>query len=87
MPLIPDINDYVTINASNNLLVPFTSDLSTHRQCFNVTIVDDDILEDKERFSLSLSLVEGSSVPVTVLPDVSQVEIEDQDCKLRSLTL
>ena len=61
--------------------MPFTSDPSTHRQCFNVTIIDDDVLEDTERFTLRLSLVEGSSVPVIVLPDVSAVEIEDEDCK------
>ena len=74
--------DYNEINSSNNPLVPFTSaDPSTHRQCFNVNITDDDVLEDTERFSLTLSLIDGSSVPVTVLPDTSEVEIVDEDCK------
>ena len=65
--------------------MPFTSDPSTHRQCFDVTIFDDNILEDTETFNLTLSLVSGSSVPVTILPDVSEVEIVDEDCKSEKL--
>ena len=61
--------------------MPFTSDPSTHTQCFNVTIIGDDILEATERFNLTLSLVDGSSIPVTILPDESEVEIVDIDCK------
>ena len=57
----------------------FTSDLSTHRQCFNVNITDDEALEDTERFSLTLTLADGSNVPVVVNPDVSEVEIVDED--------
>ena len=57
----------------------FTSDPSTHRQCFNVTITDDLVLEDTERFSLTLTLADGSNVPVVVDPDVSEVEIIDND--------
>ena len=74
-----DASDYVEITASNNPLVPFTSDPSTHRQCFNVTIVDDRVLEDTERFDLNLTLAEGSNVPVVVNPDISEVEIVDED--------
>ena len=58
----------------------FTSDPSTHRQCFNVNITDDLILEDTERFSLTLTLAD-SNVPVVVIPDVSEVEIIDDDGK------
>ena len=79
--LFLDATDFIEITPSNNPLVPFTSDPSTHRQCFNVTIVDDDILEDTERFNLTLSLVSGSSLPVTIVPDTSEVEIVDEDCK------
>ena len=63
----------------------FTSDISTHRQCFNVTIIDDDELESTERFSLNLTLgdVTGEQVKVTIDPDVSVVEITDQDGKCR----
>ena len=58
----------------------FTSDPSTHRQCFDVSITDDGALEDTEVFSLQLSLAGGSNVPVTVNPDESIVEIIDNDC-------
>ena len=74
-----DADDYIEITSSNNPLVPFTSDPSTHRQCFNVTIIDDGALEDTERFSLSLSLDGEFTVPVFVSPDVSEVEIIDND--------
>ena len=70
--------DFVEFTSSNNPLVPFTSDPSTHRQCFNVTIIDDGALEDIERFSLSLDLA-GGNIPVVVNPDVSEVEILDND--------
>ena len=58
----------------------FTSDPSTHRQCFNVTITDDSVLEDTERFNLNLSLASGT-VPVEIIPDSSEVEILDEDGK------
>ena len=76
-----DVADYTQITASNNPLVPFISDSATHRQCFNVTIIDDGVLEDTETFSLNLTLVEGSTIPVVVDPDTSVVEITDMDCK------
>ncbi len=57
----------------------FTSDPSTHRQCFNVTIIDDSAVENAERFNLSLILVDGFNVPVIVDPDISEVEIIDND--------
>ena len=73
-------DDYIEILTSNNPLMPFTSDPSTHRQCFNVTIIEDGALEDIEIFSLNLTLV-GSTVPVVVDPDTSVVEIIDRDRK------
>ena len=73
-----DSSDYLELNSSNNPLVAFTSDPSTHRQCFNVNITDDLILEDTERFSLTLTLADGN-VPVVVDPDVSEVDIVDDD--------
>ena len=74
-------DDYTEIDESNNPLVLFTSDRSTHRQCFDVTISDDGLLEDTERFNLSLSL-DGSTVPVTISPNSSVVEVVDQDREL-----
>ena len=59
--------------------MPFTSDPSTHRQCFNVTINDDETLESTENFNVSLTLAEGSTVAVVVSPDISVVEINDND--------
>ena len=79
-----DSNDYGEFSSSNNPLVAFTSDPSTHRQCFNVNITNDLVLEDTERFNLTLTLAEGN-VPVVVDPDVSEVEIIDTDCKQDSV--
>ena len=81
-----DTEDYDGIDASNNPLVAFTSDPSTHRQCFEINITDDLILEDTEDFSLQLSLAQGgSNVPVSINPDESTVEIIDDDCKTHNL--
>lgn len=65
----------------SNPLVPFTSDPSTHKQCFNVTVIDDDALEDTEDLFLGLFLAENSSVPVLVDPPISEVDIVDDECK------
>ena len=73
-----DENDYTEITSDNNPLVPFTSDPSTHRQCFNVTITDDEAIEEVETFIFSLIVVENT-IPVTVRPDSSEVEIIDND--------
>ena len=59
--------------------MPFTSDPSTHRQCFSVNITDDRALEDTENFFLNLTLVENSTVPVVIIPDSAQVNIIDDD--------
>ena len=79
------------IDTSNNPLEAFTSDPSTHRQCFNVTIIDDRALEDTENFSFELILAGGitggPNVPVIVQPDVSIVEIIDNDCKIYTFVL
>ena len=75
-----DFDDYIEITNDSNPLVPFTSDPSTHRQCFNVTILDDDALEDTEDFFLSLSLAGNTSLPVVVDPAISEVDITDEDC-------
>ena len=48
---------------------------------FNVNITDDLVLEDTERFNLRLSLADGATVPVEVIPDSSEVEIQDEDGK------
>ena len=77
-----DAGDFQEIAAPSNLLVPFTQDLSTHRQCFSVNITDDEFLEETERFDLALSLMESPTVPVEVQPPISEVEIKDDDCMI-----
>ena len=77
-----DAGDFQEITAPNNILVPFTQDPSTHRQCFSVNITDDEFLEETEGFNLSLSLIESPTVPVEVQPPISEVEIKDDDCMI-----
>ena len=74
-----DALDYVEITSTNNPLAPFTSDPSTHRQCFNVTIIDDGAIENSEDFFLNLTLAGNSTIPVMVTPDTSRMEIIDRD--------
>ena len=76
---LSDSSDYLEFTSSNNPLVAFTSDPSTHRQCFNVTIIDDDAVEISERFNLNLILADGFNIPVIVDPGTSEVEIIDND--------
>lgn len=59
--------------------MPFTPDKSSHKQCFNVTINDDKVVEAPEMFSFNLSLTEGSNVTVVVIPDIFNIEIMDED--------
>ena len=77
-----DALDYVEITSFNNPLMIFTSDPSTHRQCFNVTIKDDEDIESNEDFFLNLTLAGNPTVPVIVNPDTSMVEIIDTDGNL-----
>ena len=74
-----DSLDFGQITDSNNPLVAFTSDPSTHRQCFEVDITDDLILEDTENFFLNLTLSANYTIPVVVFPDSAQVNIIDDD--------
>jgi hypothetical protein len=60
--------------------VAFTSDPSTHRQCFNVNITDDEALEDSEKFNLTLTIAE-TNIDVVVSRDISEMDIFDDDCK------
>ena len=57
---------------------PFNSD--THRQCLNVEIVNDDVPEDAESFTVTIS----NSVPspsITVEPAEATITILDRDRK------
>ena len=86
-----DEADFVEITFSNNPLVNFTSNPSSFRQCFDVNITDDEVLEDTERFSLRLTLndTSGQRLNIIIDPDMSSVEIVDTDgiyitCKQQS---
>lgn len=50
---------------------------STQRQCFNITIVDDDFREEIENISISLSASGG----IAVVPPAITVTIFDNDGK------
>ena len=78
--IFADPRDYDEFTSSNNPLVAFTSDPSTHRQCFDVGITDDSAVETSECFNLSLVLGDSFDIPVIVDPDTSEVEIIDNDC-------
>ena len=65
----------------------FTSDPSTHRQCFEVNITDDRVLEETEIFRLRLTLAEGSSISVNINPNTSDVEIIDDDGETIQMTV
>ena len=79
-----DTTDF-EINSSNSPLRRFTSDPSTHRQCFNITIIEDKIIEDIENFTLNLVLTGGSTYIVVVTPNISVMEIYDNGCKYHLL--
>ena len=82
LPLLIGPLDYVQITEEEDLLRPFETDNSTHVQCFNVTIRDDTEFEQRERFSIHLSLDGSIYQSVVVEPSVSVVEIVDNDGEL-----
>lgn len=52
-----------------------------HRFCFNVTISDDDLLEDVESFTVSLQLTEllAPQSGVVIQPNVTEIFIQDNE--------
>ena len=62
-----------------DLLVDFSLSTANPRQCFNVTIIDDDILEVSEYFRVSLvevgALPQNASLSLTM----ARVNITDND--------
>ena len=49
------------------------------RACTNVTIVDDNVAELTERFSVKLNRTDGLDPRITLDPVVADVEIMDKD--------
>ena len=73
------IIDYMELT-TNPLSTPFTENLRS--QSFNVAIVDDDIIEPTEDFTISLdlvSVVNFDSSRVTVDPDLATITIVDDE--------
>ena len=50
-------------------------------QCFNVTVLDDDVPEEVEEFMTMVTFCPGESVPPTIIitPPNSTIVIEDND--------
>ena len=56
---------------------------SLRRQCFNITIIDDDVAEEDEFFQVSLTLIRflaGNNIYQMLTPTAT-VTIIDDDCK------
>ena len=51
------------------------------RACINVGIVDDNVAELTERFSVKLDSTDGLDERITLDPVVAEVEIVDNDCE------
>ena len=70
--------DYVSTS------VTLTFDESSTRACSDISITPDDILEDDETFSVTLTTGDGD---VTLEPDTSVVTITDDDGKCHMIKL
>ena len=69
-PLIAADEDYLR---PTEVLVFSTGDV---RQCVNISLIDDDSLEEVEEFFVNISTL----VPrVTIDPDLTTVELQDDD--------
>ena len=62
------------------MLFPQGSLPGTER-CVNISIIDDDMIEGAQQFSLSLSLESDYELPVTFNSSTADVVIIDNDCK------
>ena len=71
--------DYDPITLFNSpLLDPFND--GTRSQCFDVSIIDDDLLEQTESFTLMVT-PDDVTAPVRISPNVSIINIMDNDSK------
>ena len=81
-----------TIVAGEQDYIPFTSTLSkplsneTRSQCFDVSIIDDNLFELTESFTLLVTLADDTQ-PVIISPSVAIIEIVDDDGKSHNYTL
>ncbi len=87
MLLLPDNLDFQQIISPfvRTVTIPSTTSTSPRRECFGITIRDDDIDEDTESFTVNLALAEGTS-GVIVYPNITEIFILDDDGNLISIS-
>ena len=74
-----DSGDYTALRIGANFV--FITD-ETRRACINVNIYDDTLLEEVEFFSVQVVPESGGLSPnIRLAPDLTFVEILDNDCK------
>ena len=77
--------DYDPITPFNSPLTePFNN--GTQTQCFNITIIDDNLNEQNESFILMVTLFDDTQ-PIIISPNVSIIAIVDNDSKSHTLSL
>ena len=57
------------------------------KSCVNISIVDDDVIEDTESFSVLLTETPGLDVRITLDPVEAEIEIIDNDSEYRAITV
>ena len=83
LSLHEDPGDYTALEAISDLFIDIIDD-NTRQTCVNVTIIDDDLLEEPEFFSIAVvpdPFVINFPSSVQLDPDVTFVEILDNDGK------
>ena len=74
-----DSGDYTELRADSTFVI--ISDDNDRRACINVTIDNDALLEEVEFFSVQIVRPDGLSANIQLDPDLTFVEILDNDCK------
>ena len=73
-----DPGDYTELRADSTFVI--ISD-ANRGACFDVVINDDALLEEREFFSVQIVPPDGPSPKIRLNPDITFVEILDNDCK------
>ena len=68
-------------NSTSVTLILQAGEQSVHRLCTNITIIDDDVLEDVEIFFVFLESSNPMDVIVNSTREQASVSIVDNDCK------
>ena len=72
------VGDYGAVNFLNEPFRNHQFNTNNRRQCFNVSIVNDDAAENTEDFTVTITN-EVPSLSVNVTPDVATITILDRD--------